>query len=96
MDLDNLIEKTLESKDIVQKPKVKAQEVKFEIVKELATIEVSKNWNIVMALVKWGDKDPKYEIRRWKKDGSAGKGVTFTNDQFKKIIEIIKQTDFNL
>lgn len=96
MDLEKLIENTLDSKESIEKKGVKVQEVKYEIVKELARIEVSKNWDIVMALVKWGDKEPKYEIRRWKKDGTAGKGVTFTENQIKELIEIIKENDFNL
>ena len=33
----------------------------------------------------------KYEIRRWKKDGTAGKGVTFTENQLKEFIKIIKE-----
>ena len=96
MDLEKLIENTLDSKESIEKKGVKVQEVKYEIVKELARIEVIKNWDIVMALVKWGDKEPKYEIRRWKKDGTAGKGVTFTENQIKELIEIIKENDFNL
>lgn len=96
MDLEKLIEKTLDSKEIVKKKSAKVQEVKYEIVKELAKVEVSKNWDIVMSLVKWGDKEPKYEIRRWKKDGTVGKGVTFTKDQIKEFIKIIKETDFDL
>ncbi|WP_195467951.1 hypothetical protein [Clostridium sp. D43t1_170807_H7] len=96
MSLEKLIEDALDNKEVVNKNTVKAQEVKYEIVKELVKIEVSKNWDIVMGLVKWGDKDPKYEIRRWKKDGTAGKGVTFTENQLKEFIKIIKETDFNL
>ena len=96
MDLEMLIEKTLESKEVIESKRPKAEEVKYEIVKELVSVEVSKNWDIVMALVKWGDKEPKYEIRRWKKDGTAGKGVTFTKDQLKEFVKIIKESDFDL
>lgn len=96
MGLEKLIEDTLENKETISKSTAKVQEVKYEIVKELVKIEVSKNWDIVMGLVKWGDKEPKYEIRRWKKDGTAGKGVTFTENQLKEFIEFIKETEFNL
>ena len=50
MSLEKLIEDALDNKEVVNKNTVKAQEVKYEIVKELVKIEISKNWDIVMGL----------------------------------------------
>jgi len=94
--LEQIIEQTLVKKEIKNNIKSKnIENVKYVIEKELCRVEASKNWDIVVGLVKWGENDSKYEIRKWKKDGIPGKGVTFTEASLKKFIKEIKKIDLS-
>ena len=58
-------------------------EYKWEIVEKIAVLsESSKGWKKELNIVKWNDKDPKYEIREWSPDGTkVGKGITLSNEE---------------
>lgn len=92
--LESIIEKALEEDKVNSKSIVRnVENVSFVIEKEFVRVESSKNWDIVLALVKWGENSSKYEIRRWKKEGTAGKGVTFTEGNFKRLVEEIRKIE---
>lgn len=72
-------------------------EFNYEKKKIFGRIEISKNWEIQVTLTSWNQRKPKYEIRKWKKDGTPGKGVTCTKKQFQQLIEIMNDMEpFNL
>ena len=67
-------------------------EIKYEIVEKIAVLsESSKGWTKELNLIKWNDRDPKYDIREWSPDGSKmGKGITLSDEEvtvLKKALE---------
>lgn len=68
------------------------QEIKYEIIEKIAVLsESSKGWTKELNLIKWNDRDPKYDIREWSPDGSKmGKGITLSEEEvavLKKALE---------
>ena len=59
------------------------QEIKYEIIEKIAVLsESSKGWTKELNLIKWNDRDPKYDIREWSPDGSKmGKGITLSEEE---------------
>ena len=58
-------------------------EIKYEIVDKIAVLsESSKGWTKELRLIKWNDREPKYDIREWSPDGSKmGKGITLSDEE---------------
>ena len=58
-------------------------EIKYEFVEKIAVLsESSKGWTKELNLIKWNDRDPKYDIREWSPDGSKmGKGITLSDEE---------------
>lgn len=61
----------------------------------LGTIPISKNSTIEISFVSWNGRKPKYEIRKWNKDGTAGKGITLTKEQLIDLIKVMKKIELN-
>ena len=55
----------------------------FEIIEECGVIsEGSKGWQTELNIVKWGDNEPKFDIRPWSPDHTKmGKGISLTADE---------------
>ena len=70
-------------------------EIKFEIVKTFGVLsEGSKGWKKEFNLVRWNEKEPKYDIRDWSPDHKMmGKGVTLTEEEVKRLKEIIAEIE---
>lgn len=68
-------------------------EIKYEIVKNIGVLsETAKGWKKELNLVKWNDRDPKYDLRDWSPDRSKmGKGVTLTEAEIKSLKELLNQ-----
>ena len=66
-------------------------EIKFEIIKNMGTIsESSKGWKKELNLVSWNDREPKYDLRDWDPEHEKmGKGVTLTEEELKKLKELL-------
>ncbi|MFS1514189.1 YdbC family protein [Chengkuizengella sp. SCS-71B] len=71
-------------------------EIKFEILKTIATLSESpKGWKKEFNLISWNGRDPKYDIRDWAPDHTKmGKGVTLSNDEVKLLQQVLKEIDF--
>jgi hypothetical protein len=67
--------------------------IKFEIVKNIGTLsESSKGWTKELNLISWNGREPKYDIRDWDPDHQKmGKGVTLTEEELKKLKEILSK-----
>jgi hypothetical protein len=67
-------------------------EIKFDIVKHIGVLsESTKGWKKELNIVKWNDKDPKYDIRDWGPDyAKMGKGVTLSKDEVIEIRKLIE------
>lgn len=65
---------------------------KFDITKELGILsESTKGWRKELNLVSWNGADPKYDLRDWAPDHKKmGKGITLTEEELRKLNEIIK------
>ena len=68
-------------------------EIKYEVVDKIGVLSTSaKDWTTELRVVKWNDRDPKYDIRSWSPDGSKmGKGITLTKDEMKALGALITQ-----
>ena len=57
-------------------------EIKCEILDTLVTLPENRGYHLEVDLVKWGDNEPKYDIRRWNDDRSKmTKGITLTKEE---------------
>ncbi|MFA5452176.1 MAG: YdbC family protein [Candidatus Methanomethylophilaceae archaeon] len=56
---------------------------KYEVVEKIAVLsESSKGWTKELNLIRWNDRDPKFDIREWSPDGSKmGKGITLSEEE---------------
>lgn len=68
-----------------------ADEFSFEITEKIAVISTSKGgWTLELNKVSWGGRPAKYDLRSWSPDHQKmGKGVTLTDEEIKKLGEII-------
>lgn len=68
------------------------KKISFEITEHIGVIsESAKGWRKELNLVKWGDRDPKYDIRDWDKEHEKmSKGITLTKDEATALCEILK------
>lgn len=63
------------------------KEFSFEVVETLMILsEGVRGWQKELNLVSWNGRAPKYDIRDWSDDHKKmGKGVTFTQEELKKL-----------
>jgi len=67
-------------------------ELKCEILETLAELPESKGYHLELNLVKWGDNDPKYDLRRWNEDRSRMlKGITLTKEELMILIDELQK-----
>ena len=65
-------------------------EFEFEIVKHVCTLSEGK-WNLEMNIVKFGDNEPKMDIRKWNDDHTKmSKGIQLTEDEYMTLVRFIK------
>ena len=71
----------------------KREELSFEIVKHLGTIgeRTEKGWVKEVNIVKWGEGEPKFDIRSWSEDHTKmGKGITLSAEEFEGLKNLLK------
>lgn len=66
-------------------------EIKYEVLDKFGILSTSeKGWTTELRLVKWNNRDPKYDIRPWSPDGTKmGKGITLTKEEIKQLGALI-------
>ncbi|AQY50203.1 hypothetical protein BMT55_01370 [Listeria newyorkensis] len=66
--------------------------IEYEIVEHIGVLsENSKGWRREVNLISWNGRAPKYDIRDWSPGNEKmGKGITLTEEEFKKIAELAK------
>ncbi|AKA71563.1 YdbC family protein [Clostridium scatologenes] len=69
--------------------------IKYEIKETIGALsESSKGWKKELNLISWNDKEPKFDIRDWSPEHEKmGKGVTLTNDELKKLRDILNDME---
>lgn len=70
---------------------IKMSEIKYEITKKIGVISESpKGWTKELNLVSWNGKEPKYDLRDWAPEHEKmGKGVTLTEEEARKLKELL-------
>ena len=70
-------------------------DLKFKIIEECGTIsEKNKGWQTELNIVKWGNHEPKYDIRVWSPDHTkCGKGISHTADEISVLRDILNEVD---
>ena len=68
-----------------------ADDFSFQITEKVGEISVSKSgWTLELNKVSWGGRPAKFDLRSWSPDHQKmGKGVTLTDEEIKKLGEII-------
>jgi len=66
-------------------------DIKFEIKQTAGVIsESAKGWKKELNLIRWNDKEAKYDIRDWDADHKKmGKGITLTVEELKGLKELL-------
>ena len=66
-------------------------EIKYEIIEKLGIFsESTKGWTKELNLISWNGSTPKYDIRDWSPDHEKmGKGITLTDEEAKKLKELL-------
>ncbi|WP_430535285.1 PC4/YdbC family ssDNA-binding protein [Listeria rocourtiae] len=66
--------------------------IEYEIVEHIGVLsENAKGWRKEVNLISWNGRAPKYDIRDWSPGNEKmGKGLTLTEEEFKKIAELAK------
>lgn len=65
-------------------------ELSYEVVKDFGAFGDGK-WQKHLTLIKWGDNEPKYDIRPWNEDMTKmGKGITLTDAELYDLLSLIE------
>lgn len=66
-------------------------EIKYEIIEQLGVLsEGEKGWRKELNLISWNGREPKYDLRDWSENHEKmGKGLTLTEDEVKKLRNIL-------
>ncbi len=72
-------------------------EIKYEVVDKFGILSTSTNgWTTELRLIKWNDRDAKYDIRPWSPDGvKMGKGITLTKDEAMRLRDLLNALQLN-
>jgi hypothetical protein len=70
-------------------------EFKFEIIKKIGVLSKSDSgWAKELNLIRWNERDPKYDIREWSPDGEKmGKGVTLSKEELIALKELLNKME---
>lgn len=65
----------------------------YEIKKEIGVLsESSRGWRKELNIVSFNGNTPKYDLRDWAPDHEKmGKGTTFTEDEGRKLLELLSE-----
>lgn len=68
-------------------------EIKFEIIRKIGVLSKSSSgWEKQLNLIRWNDREPKYDLRDWSPDGEKmGKGVTLSKDELLALKELLER-----
>ena len=69
------------------------QEIKYDIINKVGVLsESSKGWTKELNLISWNGREPKYDLREWDPNHEKmGKGVTLSEDELKRLKELLSK-----
>ena len=67
----------------------------YEIIKECGVLsENTKGWQTELNIVKWGENDPKFDIRAWSPNHTKmGKGISLTANELSVLRDLLNEMD---
>ncbi|MDO9547054.1 MAG: PC4/YdbC family ssDNA-binding protein [Pelolinea sp.] len=70
-------------------------DIKFEIIKKIGVLSRSeKGWAKELNLIRWNNREPKYDIRDWSPDGKImSKGITLNKEELVALKELLVKMD---
>jgi len=70
-------------------------DIKYEIVQKVGVLSKSASgWAKELNLIRWNDREPKYDLRDWSADGGKmGKGVTLSRDELVALKELLNSME---
>jgi hypothetical protein len=70
-------------------------EIQYEIIKKIGILSESQSgWSKQLNLIRWNERDPKYDIREWAPDGEKmGKGVTLSMEELVALKELLNKIE---
>lgn len=73
----------------------KTDELNYEVIEKFGVLDSDSKMPKELRLIKWGDNDPKYDIRGWgtNEDGSEKmtKGITFDAEELMSLFDILSE-----
>ena len=68
-------------------------DIKYEITKHIGVLsESAKGWKKELNLIKWNDREPKYDIREWAPEREKmGKGITLSVEEMNALKSLIDE-----
>ena len=69
------------------------QTITFEIIRQIGVISESPTgWKKELNIVKWGDREPKYDIRDWDNEHERmSRGLTLTEEEVEKLSGLLAE-----
>lgn len=69
------------------------QTITFEIIRQIGVISESPTgWKKELNIVKWGDREPKYDIRDWDNEHERmSRGLTLTKEEVEKLSGLLAE-----
>jgi len=70
-------------------------EIKYEIVKKIGVLsKAGSGWTKELNLIRWNDREPKYDLRDWSADGEKlGKGITLSREELSALKELLNKIE---
>ena len=69
-----------------------AKEFKYEIINSIGVLSENNSWKKELNRISWNGNEPKYDIRDWSDNHEKmGKGITLSEDELRKLKEIIDE-----
>jgi hypothetical protein len=70
-------------------------EIKYEIAEKIGVLsQTASGWSKQLNLIRWNDRDPKYDLREWSPDGEKmGKGVTLSKEELLALKELLNKIE---
>jgi hypothetical protein len=70
-------------------------DIQYEIIKTIGVLSKSASgWSKELNLIRWNDREPKYDLRDWSADGTKmGKGVTLSQQELQALKELLNTLD---
>jgi hypothetical protein len=70
-------------------------EIKYEIIQKIGVLSrAGSGWTKELNLIRWNDREPKYDLRDWSADGEKmGKGITLSREELSALKELLNKIE---